>query len=64
MSLFDQTTDRVFTEEFHLENGNYQNLCIHCGKFFIGYKRRPACKLCIGLPTIDVLDLNSSQGTK
>ncbi len=33
-------------EDAHLENGNYQNTCAHCGCVFIGYKRRVQCRAC------------------
>jgi hypothetical protein len=28
------------------ENGNYQCRCVHCGRMFIGHKRRVTCKAC------------------
>jgi hypothetical protein len=28
------------------ENGNYQCRCVHCGRMFIGHKRRVTCKVC------------------
>ena len=36
-----------YTEDFHHENGNYQNKCSVCGKMFFGHKRRTRCKLCV-----------------
>lgn len=33
-------------EDADLENGNYQNVCIECGKSFHGHKRRVTCKTC------------------
>ena len=35
-----------YPEDFHLENGNYINVCKICGNYFLGYKRRCVCKLC------------------
>jgi len=35
-----------YPEDYHLENGNYVNACIKCGKYFYGYKRRVICKVC------------------
>jgi len=39
-------TERDYQEDASLENGNYENRCFKCGKLFIGYKRRVACKMC------------------
>jgi len=39
-------SDRDWSEDFSLENGNYLNKCIKCNEFFYGYKRRCICKLC------------------
>ena len=39
-------TERDWTEDFHLENGNYLNKCIQCNEMFAGHKRRNICKLC------------------
>lgn len=39
--------ERDWTEDFHLENGNYYNLCCSCKEMFIGYKRRVVCKKCV-----------------
>ena len=33
-------------EDFHHENGKYQNKCFTCNDLFIGYKRRITCKSC------------------
>lgn len=33
-------------EDFHLENGCYQRICMYCGNLFYGYKRRIVCKTC------------------
>jgi hypothetical protein len=35
-----------WTEDFPYENGNYSNICVSCGKEFIGHKYRRHCKLC------------------
>ena len=37
---------RDWPEDFEDENGKYANKCALCGNFFLGYKRRVACKLC------------------
>jgi len=36
-----------FPEDFSHENGNYQCRCYRCGHYFVGHKRRVACKLCV-----------------
>lgn len=41
-----ELVSRSYNEEFHLENGRYENICINCQECFIGYKRRITCKLC------------------
>lgn len=28
------------------ENGQYQNLCVHCDRVFLGHKRTPSCRVC------------------
>lgn len=40
------TGERDFPEDFHHENGCYQNRCIDCKQLFLGYKRRLVCKVC------------------
>lgn len=40
------TSPKDWTEDFHLENGCYNSLCIICQGMFIGYKRRHVCKTC------------------
>jgi phage tail sheath gpL-like len=49
---------RNWPEDFPDENGNYQNQCVECGNFFIGYKRRVVCKLC----AIEYGALNNDAG--
>lgn len=39
-------SNRNYTEDYKLENGNYENTCIKCKLPFIGYKRRVYCKQC------------------
>jgi len=34
-------------EDYTHENGNYVNKCCRCENYFIGYKRRVVCKLCV-----------------
>lgn len=50
---------RDWTEDSHLENGNYQNRCIRCEQLFLGYKRRPICKSCHNQnkPIMDITDI-------
>src|SRR5690242_8574154 len=43
MSLF---SDRDWLEDFEHENGQYQCICVMCGKSFIGHKRRTCCEIC------------------
>jgi hypothetical protein len=35
-------------EDFGHENGMYECACCHCGRHFLGHKRRPACRVCAG----------------
>jgi hypothetical protein len=35
-----------WSEDFHLENGNYMCHCSSCKKYFVGYKHRIQCKKC------------------
>jgi len=37
---------RDWQEDFSHENGNYECICVHCAKHFIGHKRRIFCKYC------------------
>lgn len=37
---------RDWPEDFADENGNYSVLCSICQQWFLGYKRRVACKVC------------------
>jgi len=39
-------SERSWTEDSAHENGNYHCLCCHCGRTFIGHKRRAICKVC------------------
>lgn len=38
--------ERSWTEDARHENGNYHCVCCHCGRGFIGHKRRASCKVC------------------
>ena len=40
------TSKRDWQEDFKHENGNYQNQCCQCKKWFMGHKRRVVCKVC------------------
>ena len=40
------TSKRDWQEDFKHENGNYQNECSQCHKWFMGHKRRVICKAC------------------
>jgi hypothetical protein len=45
--LKDSTQDeRTWHEDAGHENGNYYCLCHHCGRQFVGHKRRVECKVC------------------
>lgn len=35
-----------YPEDFHLENGNYRNICWTCRKIFSGSKYRRVCREC------------------
>lgn len=48
--LKDTTFDeRKWHEDASHENGNYCNTCVHCGREFIGHKRRGVCRACSSL---------------
>lgn len=38
--------ERSWPEDASHENGNYSNTCCHCGREFVGHKRRVVCKVC------------------
>ncbi len=38
--------ERSWPEEFHLENGHYECICVPCGGHFAGHKDRVVCKVC------------------
>ncbi len=38
---------RSYSEDLHLENGKYLNLCIQCNHVFVGHKNRAICKVCL-----------------
>jgi len=45
--LKDSTYDeRSWPEDASHENGNYSCCCCHCGRMFMGHKRRVSCKVC------------------
>ena len=45
--LKDTTFDeRKWPEDASHENGNYCNTCGHCGREFVGHKRRGLCRAC------------------
>ncbi|KKN33990.1 hypothetical protein LCGC14_0798030 [marine sediment metagenome] len=44
--MIDPESERNWPEDFSHENGNYFCRCCHCGKDFIGHKRRVVCKVC------------------
>lgn len=37
---------RNWTEDYPHENGEYQNFCYSCNRFFVGHKRRIICRDC------------------
>ncbi len=39
-------TAQDWTEDYYLQNGNYENICNNCGCKFFGHKRRVTCKQC------------------
>jgi hypothetical protein len=39
-------SDKSWKEDYSHENGQYVNKCFECGCFFMGHKRRVACKVC------------------
>lgn len=41
-------SNKNWTEDFHLENGNYINICSYCTCEFIGHKKRFVCNECYG----------------
>lgn len=49
--LKDTTFDeRKWHEDASHENGNYCNTCCHCGREFLGHKRRVSCRACAKPP--------------
>lgn len=44
--LGEATPAKDWSEDFHLENGNYSNKCCNCKATFIGHKCRLVCKVC------------------
>lgn len=45
--LKDSTHDeRKWHEDASHENGCYMNTCCHCGREFLGHKRRVSCRVC------------------
>lgn len=45
-------SERDWTEDFALDNGNYLSRCVKCKSRFLGHKRRAVCKSCaIPIPT-------------
>jgi len=42
--------NKDFPEDFHQENGNYENHCCHCHSIFYGNKHRIVCKTCENKP--------------
>lgn len=43
-----------WAEDASHENGNYNNVCVHCNRVFIGHKRRVCCKVCDRTPPTPV----------
>lgn len=48
--------DRSYPEDEKHENGNYFNTCYHCGRTFVGHKRRAVCKVCAAAPQPEPVD--------
>ena len=46
----DRDNPRNYTEDYPHENGNYSIVCLECGEYFLGHKRRYLCKLCANEP--------------
>lgn len=38
--------EKCYPEDYHLENGNYSNICKQCEQEFLGHKHRRICKQC------------------
>lgn len=38
--------ERAWHEDAAHDNGNYYNTCHHCGRTFVGHKRRVTCRVC------------------
>ena len=50
--------DRSYPEDEKHENGNYFNTCYHCGRTFVGHKRRAVCKVCAAAPQPEPVDVD------
>lgn len=48
--------ERSYSEDEKYENGNYFNTCYHCGRTFVGHKRRAVCKVCAAAPQPEPVD--------
>lgn len=53
------TTEHDWTDDFHLENGNYLNSCLNCKTTFTGHKRRMICRACA--KELDLLSFETGQ---
>jgi len=42
----DTDPQRDWSEDYSSENGQYQNVCQHCNKLFMGDRHRMTCKKC------------------
>lgn len=55
------SSKRSFQEDYHLENGNYINICCRCNHEFLGYKRRVLCKICSNLKHSLIIDIETTK---
>jgi hypothetical protein len=63
--LKDSTQDeRTWHEDAGHENGNYYCLCHHCGRQFVGHKRRVECKVCAMLAASPASPNQPPQGAQ
>jgi hypothetical protein len=54
---FDNNRDTSgdWPEDFPGENGQYECICVKCGRHFVGHKRRVVCKVCFSKSDFDAI---------
>ena len=60
--ILPERSTRDFPEDFHEENGCYQNRCIKCEQLFFGHKYRRICNECLNNKNDDLIKYLSVIG--